>query len=60
MRAQAIKRLQTPVPQTETNGGYIDARSLSRSAMKWTGLAEDYRLNLSKNYSDVADATRNF
>ena len=34
---EAIKRLQTPVQQTETNGGYIDMRSVSRSALKWTG-----------------------
>ncbi len=31
----AIEQLQTPVQQTETNGGYIDmrARSVSRSAL---------------------------
>ncbi len=29
---EAIKRLQTPVPQTDTNGGYIDTRKRVSSA----------------------------
>ena len=29
---EAIKRLQTPVHQTETNGGYIDSRKAVSSA----------------------------
>ena len=29
---EAVRRLEQPTTQTETNGGYIDARSASRSA----------------------------
>ena len=29
---EAIRRLQTPVPQTETNGGYVDSRKAVSSA----------------------------
>ena len=34
---EAIKRLQTPVQQTETNGGYVDARSASLPPQWWAG-----------------------
>lgn len=32
-----IRRLEGSPQQTETNGGYVDTRSVSRSAMEWTG-----------------------
>ena len=34
---EAIRRLQTPVPETDTNGGYIDAPSASLPQAWWAG-----------------------
>lgn len=34
---EAIRRLQTLSNQIMTNGGLVDARSVSRSVLKWTG-----------------------
>ena len=33
----SLKRLKTSVPQTETNGGDTDTRSVPRKAREWTG-----------------------
>ena len=48
---EAITRIQTPVPQTETNGGYTDTRSVSPQ-LDWCGrrdLNPGYRLGKPKS-----------
>ena len=39
---EAIRRLQTPVQQTETNGGYVDTRSVSHQ-QDWWGCPDSNR-----------------